>query len=266
MNSDQLQPGDLLFSFNSNKESEHLALYAGSKNGVPYVLHATSKPHNAVMLTHLIRADSGCEYQVMRPTNTDLALDAKQILLGWVEHLVPYASDETLDRILNLIDRLGGLDNPRSGIIQEQHGKKTYGINYSHYLLMTNHLPFIPVSYTKAGKIEGLRCAEAITAAFNIALLMLYASQEEDKWIIEHVDSIDEFVSELDNPLPFDAIEACSTGIYKHCVDSPFHWKNLGPLTLLDYPEPDEASKADWREFKTSLQSVAAENTALFLA
>ena len=266
MNSDQLKPGDLIFSFNCNNEAEHLAMYAGSKNGVPYVLHATSKPHNAVMLTHLTDADEGCEYRVMRAVDTELALDAKHILLTWVEHLVPFASVEKRDAIFNLIDRLGGVDTPQAGLIQEHHGKKTYEMNYSQYLLMANHLPYIPISYTKEEKVEGLRCTEAVIAAFNIALLMMHATQIEDKWIIEHVASLGEFVAELDNPLPFDAKESLPTGVYKHCADSTLHWENHGVLTITPYPKPDSIGKADWREFKASLEAVAIENTAQFLA
>jgi hypothetical protein len=118
----------------------------------------------------------------MRPVNTTLAQDAKQILLGWVQHLVPFASAEKYDKIFNTIDHLGGLDNALlSGAIQEDYGKKTYKKNYSQYLLMANHLPYIPISLTIAGEIEGLLCSEAIIAAFNIALLMLNANYREDQ-------------------------------------------------------------------------------------
>ena len=267
MHSDQLQSGDLIFYFNSTNKAEHLALYAGSKNGVPYVLHATSAPHHAVMLTNLVAADEGCSYQIMRPLNIDLALDAKQILLDWVEFLVPFASADKQDKIYNKIDDLGGFNNSSNAdAIQETYGKATYIKNYSQYLLMANHLPFIPINYTKEGKIEGLRCTETIIAAYNIALLMMHATYLSNLWTIEHVATLDEFANTLDNPLPFDSTVAMPIGVYKHCMENPVHWNNLGELTLLPYPKPDPASKADWREFKESLRKVAVENTSRFIA
>ncbi len=266
MNSNELQPGDLIFSFSSIGEAEHLALYAGKKGGVPYVLHATTAPHDAVMLTYLTPPGENCHYRVMRPLNVPLALDAKEVLLTWVEHLVPYASVKKRDKILNWIDNLGGLDNPtRSGIIQQEYGKKTYQDNYSQYLLMANHLPFIPLTYTDENKIEGLRCAEALVAAFNIALLLQHATHRDDKWFIEDVASLEDFVDALDNPLPFDAKNALSFGVYQHCLDSPMHWDNQGELTYLSYPEPGPSDKTDWRDFKASLQAVARINTLRFI-
>lgn len=266
INSNQLQSGDLIFYFNSIKEAEHIALYAGSKDGVPYVLHATSAPHNAVMLTHLKEADSGCEYRVMRALDNFLSLKAKEILLTWVEYAVPFASVEKRDGIFNLMDKMGGIDNPvQSGAIQDKHGKKTYAKNYSQYLLMANHLPFIPLTYTSENKIEGLLCSEAIIAAFNIALLMMHATQIGDQWVIDSAPTFNDFIKLLNNPLPFDAKEALPNGIYKHCLDSPMQWIDQGSLTIILYSEPDSTSKADWREFKSALQAVALENTTRFL-
>ncbi|HBI21710.1 MAG TPA: hypothetical protein DDY37_03850 [Legionella sp.] len=130
---------------------------------------------------------------------------------------------------------------------------------------MANHLPFIPVTYTHEGKIEGLLCTEAIIAAFNIAQLMLHASQKEERWVIERDATLREFVCSLDNPLPFDGRATLPAGMYKHCIDTPTHWEDHGQLTVLSIPEPDLKCKADWREFKTSLKEVAMENTARFI-
>ena len=265
MNSNELRSGDLVFSFNSNNESEHIALYAGHKDGVPYVLHATSKPHNAIMLTRLIPADEGCSYHVMRALDTDLSQEVRRIFLDWVEHKVPYASTEKVDRILNLMDKLGGIDTPYAGEKQEEFGKASYQKNYAYYFQMAHYLPYIPVTHTSSLKIEGLRCCEAIVAAFNIALLMRHATYLNNQWTLGEGQTLEAFVSQLNNPLPFDASASLSAGVYRHCSHTPAHWINCGMMDLLPSLPHSPENKVLWHEFKDALNKVGMENTAQFL-
>ncbi|GGI80454.1 hypothetical protein [Legionella impletisoli] len=263
MNQDELLAGDLIFYFNTLGIAEHIALYAGEKDGIPYVLHATTEPHRAVMLTYLKEPDPFCSYHVMRPVNQILALEAKQILLNWVKHLVPFASDEKYDRLVNPIDELAGFERADSGIIQYEYGRRTYRSNFNQYLLFANHLPYIP---EENGKIQGLLCSEAVIAAFNVVLVQTYASSKEifgkKVWNIE--GDIEAFIDSLDSPLPLDAKTTFPAGIYEHCLREPAHWHHLGVLTISPLPAISEHDKAQWKEFISSLKESAQEKALSF--
>jgi hypothetical protein len=173
MDDNELKTGDLIFYLDTLGTVEHIALYANHKLGIPYVVHAVTAPYNSVMLTCLKKPDHGCSYKVMRPINTDLALISTGILFRWVEHQVPFATREKRDLLINTLDKEGGFDNVDAGKIQESYGKKGYESNFLQYLLMANALPYIA---EEDGAIKGLRCAEAIVAAFNIALVISHAT------------------------------------------------------------------------------------------
>lgn len=264
----ELQIGDLIFFLDTLSNAEHIALFVSMKDDVPYVIHATSAPYYAVMLTRLKPADIGCAYRVVRPIHKNLALIATGILFQWVEHLVPYASREKFDAIMNELDQKGGIDNPNAGIVQEAHGKATYESNYAQYLIMANSLPYIP---HEEGKIKGLRCAETIVAAFNIALVIMHATLIQSfmgyEWILDGYSSLEVFIASLNNPLPFDAKTTLPAGILTHCLKDKAQWIDQGMLFVDPGEDPaPEKCREIWCEFKTALQTSALEKVNQFLS
>ena len=237
-------------------------MYIAQKDTVPYVVHAISGTYNSIMLTQIKPVDSGCSYRVMRPLNHDLTLVAAGILLRWVEHQVPFATQEKRSALINLLDNKRGFDNPNAGKVQEPHGKETYRSTYLQYLDMANALPYIP---KEEGEIKGLFCSEAIVSAFNIALLMSYASTtsllQGNEWSLSTFTLLGNYINALDNPLPFDAKATLPAGIFEHCLDHPEQWSDQGKLSIENNVAPGDHDKNKelWREFKTALLAEAPE-------
>ena len=264
----ELKTGDLVFYLAPNGVSEHVAVYAGHRNGMPYVAHATTSPYNAIMLTRLKPSDLCCAYMIFRPNNSHLACVATGILLRWIEHQIPFAHPSKRDPLINYLDAIGGfLDSPNTaaiGPIQEQHGKKTYVSSYAQYFNMIAALPWIP---QEDGEIKGLFCSESIIAAFNMALLIMHETcfRNADggyEWGPNPRFSLDVFTASLANPLPFDAKTTLPAGMFKHCSEDVSNWSSLGELCIIDEPlspEISELNKTDWLEFKTALRQKVPE-------
>lgn len=260
MTHNELKIGDLIFYLNALGAIEHIAIYIAEKDTVPYVVHAVSAPYYSIMLTQIKPADPGCSYRVMRPINHELALVAAGILLRWVEHQVPFATQEKRNALVNFLDNRGGFDNPRAGKVQEPHGKKTYRSTYLQYLDMANALPYIP---QEAGEIKGLFCSEAIVSAFNIALLTSCASitpiLHGNEWSLSAFTSLGGYLNVLKNPLPFDAKATLPAGMFEHCLTHPEQWSDQGDLTIEHNVDicDNNINKDIWRGFKTALIAEA---------
>jgi len=262
MTNNELKIGDLIFYSNTLGAIEHIAMYIAEKDTVPYVVHAVSRPYDSIMLTQIKPVDPGCSYRVMRPLNHALTLVAAGILLRWVEHQVPFATQEKRSALVNFLDEIGGFDNASAGKVQEPHGKKTYRSTYLQYLDMANALPYIP---QEEGEIKGLFCSEAIVSAFNIALLTSYASitslLQGNEWSLSTFTSLGRYINALENPLPFDAKATLPAGIFEHCFSHPEQWSDQGKLSIennVDICDHDK-NKELWRDFKTALLAEAPE-------
>jgi hypothetical protein len=271
MNDQELQIGDLIFYYDTLGCIEHTAVYVQHKNNIPYVVHSTSSPYNSVMLTHIKPAEELCSYTVMRPKNTHLAALAVNILLRWVEHQVPFACKDKLDKISNEIDNKNGFEGPDAGKIQESHGKQSYKNNYNQYIDMANALPYIPC---EDGEIKGLRCAEAVISAYNIALFLMSATlkrsliDDSSLWVIGTCNSLEIFIELLNNPLPFDAKATLSAGIYEHCVHDTENWISLGALNVANVILEEQvivSNKESWREFRNLLKIEAIHKVITLL-
>jgi len=257
MNQNELEIGDIVFySSPFLGVIEHTSIYLGTMNNVPYVIHATRTPHKSLMVTHLNHSED-FNYHVVRPTYVDLAVDAIVILLRWVEHQVPYATEQKTSRLFSRAEELFSMELKSSEKKQAIFGKEHYKSNYSQYITMANTLPYIP---TENGIIEGFGCAESVVSAFNIALFISHAtptvSAGINKWSIDH-SNLEEFIDQIDSPFPFDAKSALSGGLFEHCVSNPAHWTNLGALQVQESQTANEEDKEMWREFKESLKARA---------
>ncbi len=274
MNDLELQMGDLVYFLATNGVPEHIALYVNHKDGIPYVIHATGHPYNAVMLTRLSSPDDNCNYRVVRPLNKNLAYVATGILFRWVESQIPFATTEKRDAICNYLDDIGGwLDNAdlsAIGRIQESYGQETYVSNYSQYVSMLEALPMIPEEHDR---IQGLRCSEAIVAAFNIALLIMHETCKKTlsgyKLDPDPCINLESFIGLLDNPLPFDAKKMVSAGMLKYCSEHPAQWSDLGVLNIqpkiLNKEEAD-SNRSRWLGFRDALRLEAPDKIAPLIA
>ena len=268
MTNNDLQIGDLIFYTNTLGSIEHIAMYINHKDTTPYVVHAVSSPYNSIMLTQIKPADPGCSYHVMRPVNNEITLIAAGILLRWVEHQVPFATEKKRNALINCLDDIGGFDTPNAGKVQEPHGKKTYRATYLQYLDMANALPYIP---KEQNEIKGFSCSEAIVSAFNVALIIACAAiiptLQGDTWSLDAFTSLDDYIDLLKNPLPFDAKSILAAGIFEHCTKNSEDWLNQGVLTIVPREETNfNEHKEVWREFKTALLAEAPEKLKNFIA
>jgi len=68
-----LLPGDLIFFMDANDtQADHVALFSGiKKDGQPYVIHAVTQPHHAIVNT-LLKAQEFTSYFVVRNHNLSL--------------------------------------------------------------------------------------------------------------------------------------------------------------------------------------------------
>ncbi len=272
MNDDELKTGDLVFYVNRRGVTEHIALYVNHKNKVPYVIHATTAPHHCVMLTHL-KTDEFTNYHIMRPTNSDLAMVATGILLRWVEHQIPFASEKKQDDLINPIDKLGGGDGNSRAIIekvQEEYGKRNYKATFPQYIEMANALPLIPTR--EGGQQDGMSCSETIVAAFNIGLLLLHKAyipmMTGNDSSMNSSFSLDALVHLLDSPLPFEAKATLPAGMLKHCAEHSEQWSDRGLLCIQPNEVSDEEmalNKATWLEFRTALKHDSVDKVQQLL-
>ena len=264
MRLEDLRLGDLVFFVSPNLDIvEHTAIFLGIKDRVPYIIHATKEPYFSIMVTHLKQDDIGFFYHIMRPQNTTIAIEAVAILLAWVEFQVPYASEIKCNRLMAEAERHFSFEIKASAYEQMIFGTEGYVKNYPKYIEMANNLPYV----TKTIEESGVGCAESITMAFNLACFILHAIYQEDakEWIT--LTGTDRFVSELQNPLPFDSTHALSAGIFEYCQNHTRHWGNLGALEPWEETRRiDMEDKEAWRTFKEKLKSRAQELAENFKA
>lgn len=257
MRLEDLQLGDLVFFVSPTLGIvEHTAIFLGIKDQVPYIIHATKEPYFSIMVTRLKQDDAEFFYEIMRPQNTTIAIEAVAILLAWIEFQVPYASTIKCSQLMAEAERHFSLEIKASAHAQMIFGTEGYIRNYEKYIEMAHNLPFV----TKTIAESGVGCAESITMAFNLACFILHATYQEEikTWVT--LSSIDEFLSELPNPLPFDSARALSAGIFEYCQHHMEHWLNLGGLEPWeDTHLIDAEDKEAWRTFKQKLKSRAQE-------
>ena len=165
MQESDLLPGDLIFFLDSFKIPQHIAIYNGVRDGVPFVSHAVTGKYNAVMTTRL-KVEEG-PYVVMRCKNMDLALAAQHRMRIWGENGIPYSFEKS-DLIQSFTDEMPYChpkEGPKAGSILAQ---KYYEPNFYRYIEYASHpnMPFHP------NYMEGFRCDEAIVAAFNVETLL----------------------------------------------------------------------------------------------
>lgn len=252
MNVDDLLPGDLVFFVSPfSGIVEHTSIFLGIKNDTPYIVHATMTPYNAIMVTHL-KKDEDFVFKVIRPVNTELALEALAVLLLWVEYQVPYAKKDKVNALFSKIEKRCSLDLKSSENEQMNFGLENYAQNFYSYFDLANELPNITEYYREVG----MGCAESVTAAYNVASIRLELSYNEeiDKWYCP-VNPV-AFALGLNNPLPFDSQHALSAGVHAYCSNSPSHWIDLGFLELTQTVNA-VLDKNAWQQFKRELAERA---------
>lgn len=255
MHLEDLELGDLVFFLSPHLGIvEHTSIFLGTKNNVPYIIHATKEPYYSVMVTRLKNDDIN-SYHIIRPRNKRIATEAVAILLAWVEYQVPYTCDAKFNRLMGEAEKHFSFELKASAPAQMRFGTKSYAENYHQYIEMANSLPDVTPSISESG----VGCAESITMAFNLACLILNASYREEtqEWCLS--SSVDEFLKTLSNPLPFDASNALSAGVFEYCAQHAEHWLNLGQLDLKNESSLREEDKEAWRVFKKTLQSRAQQ-------
>lgn len=254
MKIEDLKIGDLIFFISPTLGiSEHTSIFLGTKNDIPYILHATTKPYSCLMVTRLKNEELEFSYHVMRPQNIALAIEAITILLGWVEYQIPYSSNEKIAALMEEAEKRFSFELKGSAPEQMKFGTEGYTECYSKYIDMLNMLPYV----TKTIADSGVGCAESIVLAFNLALLMLNMTYENHRkqWITP--SPLVDFMDKLENPLPFDAQKALSAGLLEYCSQNPEHWINLGLLEVFTSISIEPEEKNAWRTFKAALQNRA---------
>ena len=258
MHDDDLKMGDLIFYADTLGQMEHVALYVGHKDHLPYVVHATTGEYKAVMLTRLKQPDHGCFYHVMRPCCQDEVIKATvAILLRWVEFQVPYKYHDELNFQL---DELCGLEGKKAPKIQESFGKQHFEARFPYYFEIANALPLTPLD--KNGCMEGMFCSEVIIAAFNVAQIVLHAillqSMDRPQWALPPTLALSVFIKNLNSPLPFDAQTTLPAGMHAHCLADTCNWQDCGSLMIESMSDLElDKAKPVWREFRQALREDA---------
>ena len=254
----ELKMGDLILYADTLGQMEHVALYVGHKDQLPYVVHATTGEYKAVMLTRLKQPDQGCSYHVMRPRCQDEVIKATvAILLRWVECQVPYKYHDELNFQL---DEVRGLEGEKAPKIQESFGKQHFEARFPYYFEMANALPLTPLD--KNGCMTGMFCSEVIIAAFNVAQIVLHEillqSMDSPQWALPPTLALSVLIKNLNSPLPFDAEMTLPAGMHQHCLGDTCNWQDGGPLMIEPMPDLDlDKVKPVWKEFKQSLREDA---------
>ncbi len=242
--------GDVIYFLDTNGIPEHMALYVSKKNDTHYVVHATTVPHRGVMITYLREPDFSCNYQVLRPIDTELSQIALGIILNWVEQKIPFTTDKRRESLMDRLEDRNGYTPKFARKIQEAYAKSTYVQNYSHYLDMANALPSIP---REAGEITGLACSETIVSAFNIALLIRHASYNPEEKVTGNMFSLPDisetFIRSLANPFPLDAKAVAPAGLIEHCLNDSKQWLDKGLLIDYSPSPPTSEEKIEWKAF-----------------
>lgn len=258
----ELEMGDIVFFCDTSGMAEHTSMYIAKREGIHYIIHATTQPHRGLMITYLKEADINCCYKIVRPKNKELAIEAIGILLTWVEQKVPYANEKKINSLMDYLDEHQGYQIAHAGRVQEAYAKENYVKNYARYIEMANALPYIA---NENGEIKGLGCAESVVSAFNIALFIRHAiyarkpSSNELMFSLPDAVTLEEFISELNNPLPLDAISTGSAGLLNHCMLDNDNWLYLGILQNYAPIMPTDKNKKDWREFLDNYKNYSID-------
>ena len=185
-----LLPGDLIFFMDSfGKTAEHVAVYAGVKrDGKPYIIHAVTHPHQAVVTT-LLKPLEDTPLHVVRNRSLRLALSAHHRMKTWAEVMVPYDT-EAAGLIMTLEDSMP-FCHPSTGL-EKYHrfavemGQKNFyrRIKYAARRMR----PVMPAEESIKSTGRGFRCAEAAILAYQIeelsdAVADLSGSFSERVWV-----------------------------------------------------------------------------------
>ena len=161
--------GDIIFFLDYSKQGTHVGVYAGEKNGVPFITHGVSKPYDSLMTTRL-KADT-YPYRVLRCKDFNLAAQATLRMNSWVKTGLPFSYDKSDTLLMRLLDDLAMAHPKTGGAVQADFAEQEFDKTFYRYIEMAAH-PRFPFMVNDQQN-EGVRCSEAVVMAFNIETLLM---------------------------------------------------------------------------------------------
>lgn len=190
---DELMIGDVIFFIDSNGIPHHVAIYAGKREDTHFISHAVSAPYYSFMTTRL--KPEFYPYRVFRPTNTALGISTAIRMSIWSKYQVPF-SEEKHTAYEDLCDNAKMTHPKDGGHAQQAFAAKYFDRNFYRYIAFAAH-PSMP--YYPEEEMEGMRCSEGLTAAFNVETLLTInavrsCAELNTKWVSDQIP-LDEIAS-----------------------------------------------------------------------
>lgn len=207
MHPSELQLGDIIFFKNLIGDYTHVAMYTGDVDGKPYVTHSVINERPGVQST--ILKDAGLIMDVCRSKNSELGVQAAQIMLGWTKYRIPYDARRA-KWMLKVNDAMLGVglkEDTREPIeCVLDFLDKQAKIKFYERIKFAARRDTCPVKILADEIPRGFTCVQAVILAYQIAELIPYVKtiseiKLEMSKVAETVEQINEvWVSDKNCP------------------------------------------------------------------